>query len=73
VRDLSYNVAPNASDNYIVVIEPSTTHEGSWTDWRERGELKLLGHKEEAAYPLERPPHIGGASIAATETRIMSA
>lgn len=61
------------SGNYVVAIEPSTTHAGNRADWRERGEFKMLGHNQTANYRLELTPCVGGAAIKAMEERVLAA
>lgn len=56
--------------NYVVALEPSTTHAGARADWRERGELRLLGRNDAVSYRLELTPHLGAAAIAELERRI---
>lgn len=56
--------------NYVVALEPSTTHAGTRADWRARGELKLLGRNESASYRLELTPHLGAEAITELERKI---
>jgi len=60
------------SGNYVMAIEPSTTHAGSRADWHARKEFKMLGHGESASYRLELTPHIGATAITEAEQRIMN-
>ena len=58
------------SGNYVVALEPSTTHAGTRADWRARGEFKMLGRNDAVSYRLELTPHLGAAAIAELESRI---
>lgn len=58
--------------NYVVALEPSTTHAGNRADWKERGELKMLAHGEAASYRLELTPHLGVENLQALESRILA-
>lgn len=58
------------SGNYVVALEPSTTHAGSRAEWHERGEFKMLGHDDTASYRLELTPHLGEVAVGDVERRI---
>lgn len=60
------------SGNYVVGIEPCTTHAGSRADWRKRGELKMMEHDQEETYRLELTPFVGANTINGLEKRVMS-
>ena len=49
--------------SYVMALEPATTHAGTRTDWRNRGEFKLLEHGDTASYRLELTPHLGAAAL----------
>ncbi|WP_421853536.1 aldose 1-epimerase family protein [Oricola sp.] len=55
---------------YVVAMEPCTTHAGTRSDWRVRGEFKMLGHGEAVDYRLEMTPHMGAIAIADLEARL---
>lgn len=51
------------SGNYVVALEPATTHAGARADWHRRGEFKMLRRGEAVDYRLEITPHLGEAAI----------
>jgi hypothetical protein len=55
--------------NYVVGIEPGTTHAGSRADRLRRGEFAWLGHGEVLRYRLSLTPLAGEAAIADLEKR----
>ncbi len=55
--------------NYVLGLEPGTVHAGSREDWKQRGELPLLGHGEQRRYRLRLEAIAGAAAIAAVEKR----
>ena len=55
--------------NYVVGIEPGTTHAGSRADRLRRGEFAWLGHGEVLRYRLSLTPLAGEAAIADLEER----
>lgn len=56
--------------NYVVALEPASTHVGNRADWRERGEFAMLDHDQTVDYRLELTPHLGAAAIAALEAKL---
>jgi hypothetical protein len=55
--------------NYVVGIEPATTHAGSRADRLRRGEFAWLGHGEELRYRLSLTPLAGEAALRELEDR----
>ncbi len=55
--------------NYVVGLEPATTHAGSRAERKRRGELVWLGHGEARHYRLALTPLAGEAALQALEAR----
>ena len=56
--------------NYVVALEPCSTHVGTRADWRERSEFAMLSHDEARSYRLQLTPHAGAQAIADLATRL---
>jgi hypothetical protein len=59
--------------NYVVGIEPGTTHAGSRAERLARGEFAWLGHGEARHYRLSMTPLAGEAALRELESRVAQA